>query len=156
MENKTNERVIYLKDLFFCVLYKWRAILITVLVFALLLGGYKAVTSLSNIGIIVETGELGGENIGAAGCADALDLVGSHAHANAGTAAENTQIRVSFGQVFAGFFGIYRIVAACGGIGAHIGNGVAFRGEESDQSLLEGVACMVCGNNNSSFFHIFR
>ena len=109
-----------------------------------------------NIGIVVETGELGRENIGTARRTDSLDLVRRHTHADPGTAAEDAQIRISFGQVSAGLFRINGVVAAFGGIGTHIGNGITFRGEESDQSLLEGVACMVCGNNNSSFFHIFR
>ena len=45
MENRNDERVIYLTDLIFSVLYRWKVILVCVLAFALLLGGYKCVAS---------------------------------------------------------------------------------------------------------------
>lgn len=50
MENRSNERLIYLKDLIFCVLYRWKMVLAVALIFALLLGGYKGITSLSGAG----------------------------------------------------------------------------------------------------------
>ena len=46
MENRNDERAIYLSDLIFSVLYRWKLILVCALAFALLLGGFKAGTSL--------------------------------------------------------------------------------------------------------------
>lgn len=45
MENKKDERMIYLKDLLFAALYRWRAVLVTALIFAVLLGGFKVFSS---------------------------------------------------------------------------------------------------------------
>ena len=42
MDKKRDEQVIYLKDLLFCALYKWKGILALAVVLALLLGGVKA------------------------------------------------------------------------------------------------------------------
>ena len=43
--NDTYEQEIDLKDLLFAVLYKWRMILAAAVVLAVVLGGYKALTS---------------------------------------------------------------------------------------------------------------
>lgn len=42
MDRKRDEQVIYLKDLLFCALYKWKGILALAVVLALVLGGVKA------------------------------------------------------------------------------------------------------------------
>lgn len=44
MENKKNEQVIYLKDLLFAALHRWRAVLVTALIAAVLLGGIKCIS----------------------------------------------------------------------------------------------------------------
>lgn len=46
MENKKEDQAIYLKDLLFAVLHRWRTVLIIAVVAAILLGGFKAVSSL--------------------------------------------------------------------------------------------------------------
>ncbi|MBR4864474.1 MAG: hypothetical protein IKU07_07850 [Oscillospiraceae bacterium] len=46
--NHKNERVIYIKDMLFAVLYRWRAVLIVALALALLLGGYRMVSLLGS------------------------------------------------------------------------------------------------------------
>lgn len=48
MEHKKDEPMIYLKDLLFAALYRWRAILIIAVAAALLLGCVKAISSLKN------------------------------------------------------------------------------------------------------------
>lgn len=48
MENHKDERVIYIKDLLFAVLYRWRTVLIVALALALLLGGYRGISLGSN------------------------------------------------------------------------------------------------------------
>lgn len=44
--NHKNERVIYIKDMLFAVLYRWRAIIIVALALALLLGGFRGISLL--------------------------------------------------------------------------------------------------------------
>lgn len=46
MQHERDEQVIFIKDLIFAVLYQWRKVLVVVLAFALLLGGYKAISGL--------------------------------------------------------------------------------------------------------------
>ena len=46
MQHERDEQVIFIKDLIFAALYQWRKILVVVLAFALLLGGYKAISGL--------------------------------------------------------------------------------------------------------------
>lgn len=48
MEHKKEDSVIYLKDLLFAALYRWRTILVIAIAFALLLGGFKAFPLLSD------------------------------------------------------------------------------------------------------------
>lgn len=50
MDNKKDEQVIYLKDLLFAALHRWRAVLLVTLIAALLLGGVKGIVSWSRIG----------------------------------------------------------------------------------------------------------
>lgn len=47
MENKNNMQMIYLKDLLFAAMYRWRSILAAALILAFLLGGVKTVFGLS-------------------------------------------------------------------------------------------------------------
>ena len=49
MEKERNEQVIFIKDLVFAVLYKWRAVLAVGLALALLLGGWKLLFGRTNI-----------------------------------------------------------------------------------------------------------
>lgn len=49
MENYTEENVIYLKDLIFTALRRWKAMVLAALVLALLLGGYKAVSDMGKL-----------------------------------------------------------------------------------------------------------
>ncbi len=44
MVNHKDERVIYIKDMLFAVLFRWRTVLIVALIAALLLGGYRGVS----------------------------------------------------------------------------------------------------------------
>lgn len=48
MVKHKNEHIIYIKDLLFAILYRWRAILIVTLVLAMALGGYRYITLRSN------------------------------------------------------------------------------------------------------------
>ena len=45
MQTNNNEQIIYLKDLFFSVLYSWKKILILAVVLAMVLGGWKGLSS---------------------------------------------------------------------------------------------------------------
>ena len=45
MEHKKEEQLVYLKDLFFAPLHRWKAMFFAVLVFAALLGGFKGISS---------------------------------------------------------------------------------------------------------------
>lgn len=49
MDRKKDERMIYIKDLIFAALYRWRSVLIVALVLALVLGGWKGVSGLNGL-----------------------------------------------------------------------------------------------------------
>ena len=49
MKNRNEERVIYLKDLIFVVLYQWKKLLIGAVVLAVVLGGFQGITGLIDL-----------------------------------------------------------------------------------------------------------
>lgn len=49
MKERNEERVIYLKDLIFAVLYQWKKLLIIAVALAVLLGGFQLVTGIVNL-----------------------------------------------------------------------------------------------------------
>ena len=49
MHNQRDEQVIFIKDLLFAALYRWRVILIAAIVAAMLLGGFTAITGLGSL-----------------------------------------------------------------------------------------------------------
>lgn len=51
MDSTTPQNVIYLKDLVFCVLRRWKTVLIFALIFALVFGGYKGLTGWRTLGV---------------------------------------------------------------------------------------------------------
>src|SRR5699024_8151806 len=63
-----------------------------------------------NIGIVVQTGEFSAEAVGAAGSADAFDLVCSHRDADAGAADENAHLALAADDLVAGSLGDVWIV----------------------------------------------
>lgn len=49
MENKREEQMVYLKDLLFAALYKWKTVLVWAVILAVLLGGFKGVVSFTDM-----------------------------------------------------------------------------------------------------------
>lgn len=82
--------------------------------------GDDARTHAEHVRVVVEAGELAGGEVATDGGADALVLVGSHAHADARTADEDTAVGFLARDLVADLVGENRVVARFRGVGAHV------------------------------------
>ena len=84
------------------------------------LGANDAGAKGQHVGVIVHTGELGAEGLGAHDGAYALDLVGSQADPDAGTADQDAQVDVAVDNGLTHLVAGDGVVKALGGVGAKV------------------------------------
>ena len=84
------------------------------------LGAHDASAKGEHVGIVVHAGELGAEGLGAHDGANALDLIGGQADADAGTADQDTQVDVTVGNGLTHLVAGDGVVKALGGVGAKV------------------------------------
>ena len=103
--------------------------------FALCVGD-NACTHAEHVRVVVEAGEFAGGEVATDGSADALVLVCRHAHADPGTADEDTAVRFLAGNLVADLVGEDRVVAGFRGIGTHVEDFVALVFQKLDEFFL--------------------
>ena len=86
------------------------------------LGAHDAGAKGEHVGVVVHTGELGAEGLGAHDGAYALDLIGSQANPDAGAADEDAQVDVAVGNGLTHLVAGDGVVKALGGVGAKVHN----------------------------------
>ena len=98
--------------------------------------GDDACPHAENVRVVVEAREFAGGEVADDCRADALVLVGGHAHADARTADEDTAVRFLAGNLVADLVGKYRVVARFRRIGAHVEDFVALAFQKLDEFFL--------------------
>ena len=73
-----------------------------------------------NVGVIVLSGKFSGEMVAAASCADSFEFVCANAHANSGSANEDSFFTFAGLDCSANFFRINGIIAGSGAVGTEI------------------------------------